>query len=503
MFVLPTTNINTESEPGFVSFLLILDQSSGFEELETWLADVDFGNFTFAICGGLRTDNYWLDNSTRLNTLKRYGKTIPVTSFMASMLPVERESIIEQLIENWIVKVGYSPKGFFDFQPDTYTLDFMAGKNVSYVVGYCFDQYSTDWMSERGGWQLPYYAHHDHALKPNMNSSGLVVFPHLCWDWSASFTVTHQLCTHPLGLKEAFNENMTRAETYFYDLIDGTLDACDPFGFVSVQYEWCWAGITGGISDYARNWTKNLLNTRPYIFWTYEDTATWFRTNYAKTPDYSVDFVSPYNNDRIEWFYCQTFRVARANGKVVSYVQYDEQGDDSFLTSFATVDFSSPATPRNCIDTSLNFTIDALGGGLYRNPITDDAVAFKDKLKEFPQHYGGEIAVYVSPLLPILAVLIMAVALILHARFKEWEHVRCEALRIVLRGAKGFLAEYAGAVFVVGFQVLFLTAACLLIRGDPALASEVATYAYYLLGLGIALQAVLFMKGKRESNASE
>lgn len=52
----------------------------------------------------------------------------------------------------------------FDFQPDTYTVNYCETKNMTYVTGYCFDQYAVDWMTERGGWQSPYYASHDHIL---------------------------------------------------------------------------------------------------------------------------------------------------------------------------------------------------------------------------------------------------------------------------------------------------------------------------------------------------
>jgi len=502
LFFMPSIKIEAEPNTKFVSFLLILDQGSGYEELGRWLTDIGFNNFTFAVCGALEARNYWLDNSTRLNTLKNYGKLIPATLYMASMTPNERAKIVDDLISTWITKVGYSPKGFFDFQPDTYTANYLEEKNVSYVVGYCFDQYAIDWMTERGGWQLPYYAHHSNVLRPNdVESHGIVVFPHLCWDWSASFTTTHLLCTHPLPLKNVFNDNMTKAETYFQDLIDSGLGASEPLGLVSVQFEWVWAGINGGMKDYAKNWIKNLLATKSVEFWTYEDIATWFKANYALTPAYSVNFVSPYNNEKIEWYYCRKFRIARANGNVVSYVEYNAQADDIFLTSFKP-NFFSTSFPGNCIDTSLSFTIDALGGGLYRNPVLNTPFPFEGQLSQFPATYrtsNSPDSFFLLVLLTSSAFLAVTI-LLLHMRSTAANYMTLRKSRTVFSKVKRFLTKNLWTVLFAGFLTLFLTSAVLLVQGNSALANIVALCAFSLLVTDVVLQVILVIRRGKDGS---
>lgn len=503
LFLIPSIKVEAEHNDKFVSFLLILDQGSGYEELENWLTDIRFNNFTFAVCGALEAENYWLDNSTRLNTLKNYGKLIPVTLYMASMTPNERAKIVDSLFNIWTTKVGYSPKGFFDFQPDTYTANYLEEKNVSYVVGYCFDQYAIDWMTERGGWQLPYFAHHGNVLRPNsVQSQGIVVFPHLTWDWSASFTATHHLCTHPLALQAVFNGNMTSAETYFQNLIDNTLEACEPLGLVSVQFEWVWAGIDGGIKDYAKIWIKNLLATKPVRFWTYEDIARWFKANYALTPDYSVNFVSPYNNEKIEWYYCQTFRIARINGNVVSYVKYDVQADSPFLTSSLRPDFASPWSLGNCIDTSLSLTIDALGGGLYRSPVADIAFPYEGQLSQFPTHYRTTnlLDLLVLPMLLISFTFLTAIALFLRRRSTATNRTPLGKSTTTFLKVKRFLRKNLWTVLFAGFLTLFLTSAVLLVQGNSALANIVALCAFSLLVTDVVLQVILVIRRGKDGS---
>ncbi len=54
---------------------------------------------------------------------------------------------------------------------------------------------------------------------------------------------------------------------------------------------------------------------------------------------------------------------------MVSSGDYSEQSGDKYLSSFAVINMNEPASISNCIDTSLNFTIDALGGGAFRAPV--------------------------------------------------------------------------------------------------------------------------------------
>ena len=67
-----------------------------------------------------------------------------------------------------------------------------------------------------------------------------------------------------------------------------------------------------------------------------------------------------------------------------------------------------------------------------------------------------------------------------------------------------YLRENPGAFFIIGFQILLLTCAGLLIQGNSALANEVAVYAYYLLVAGVVLQLISFLRHKkREQEENE
>ncbi|MCJ7424442.1 hypothetical protein MUP01_09280 [Candidatus Bathyarchaeota archaeon] len=61
---------------------------------------------------------------------------------------------------------------------------------------------------------------------------------------------------------------------------------------------------------------------------------------------------------------------------------------------------------------------------------------------------------------------------------------------------KGYLVKNPGAVFIVAFQTLLLTCAGLLVQGKPAVASDVAAYAYWLLVTGVILQVISFLRNK-------
>jgi hypothetical protein len=394
---------DTSLHPNFVSFVIILDQPGYFEELKGWLDDVDFHNFTFAVWSeswyGKNLSDYWLLNSTRLNTLKDYGVLIPQTFWMQQYEPLERQAIIDNIIDDWENIVGYAPKGIFDFQPDTYTLNYCETRGIEYVVGYCFDQYAVDWMTERGGWQLPYYASHVHALVPNnVTSHGMVVLPHEVWDWVSSFTVTHNLHTHPLSLiGSIFGGNATQAENYFLDLIDRSLEA-EPFGFATMQFEWVWH-CKYGVQNSVKDWIKTLLSARNYEFWSCEDFTRWFKKEYETTPNYSINFRSPYDGQEIEWYYCQDFRIARIGDKVTSYVEYNKQKPDKFLTTtFAPNTSLSPNIVENSIDDSLSFEINGLGGGECRSPILDSGTTYTGELSEFPLQYVPEMPSLIAPL---------------------------------------------------------------------------------------------------------
>jgi hypothetical protein len=267
VFFIPTY-LSQSDTPKFVSISIILDNAKGYEELENWLETVQFHNFTFVIDPNFQM--YWLDNQTRCDTMKSFGKIIPLLGYMQLYDTTTRKLIVDNLIQDWQAKLNQKPAGFFCFQPDTYTVNYLAERDITYVQGYCFDQYLGDYMTMRGGWQMPYLADKLHANKPSRNETGVVILPHVTWDWIASFTESPELNTHILNLKSFFKGNMTLAQNYFFDLIDSTLYASKPFGFVSVQFEWCWAALDGDLIEFAQDWIEELLKKKEYTCWSYE-----------------------------------------------------------------------------------------------------------------------------------------------------------------------------------------------------------------------------------------
>lgn len=64
---------------------------------------------------------------------------------------------------------------------------------------------------------------------------------------------------------------------------------------------------------------------------------------------------------------------------------------------------------------------------------------------------------------------------------------------------KRYLRENLGTPFIIGFQVLLLVCAFLLVKGNSVMADEVVVYAYYLLVAGVLLQLICFYKdGEKE-----
>jgi len=75
--------------------------------------------------------------------------------------------------------------------------------------------------------------------------------------------------------------------------------------------------------------------------------------------------------------------------------------------------------------------------------------------------------------------------------------------REFLPKAKRYFRDNLGAAFVIGFQVLLLTAAGLLVVGNSALANGVALYAYYLLVVGVVLQFVSYLRSRGKESEQE
>lgn len=367
----------SEDKMKFVSFGLILE-TGGYEQLKPWLEYVGCHSFTFAVSDCA----YWIENATRLATLKDWGELVPCPGYYEQYLSLSaRASEVHTYVDYWVNHVGYRPRGWFSFMPDTYYVNCLASENVSYFQGYCFDQFGVDTLTMRGGWQLPYYTHPLHVLRPNdMSPGGVVMFPHVTFDWISSFFVNHDLSTHPLSIMNMYPNDESAQARYFQALITNSLDASLPFGFVSVQFEWNWAGIEHNCADRTEVWFKNLISDYPYQFWKYGDVADWFRANYDYTPSYRVVFSSPYDSEEIEWYYDLRARVAWSDGKVLSYIDYKQQGNDPY--------FTESASYRDALDDSLTFTVDALGGGINRAPPATSWFPYSGDLSCIEDYFG-------------------------------------------------------------------------------------------------------------------
>jgi len=68
---------------------------------------------------------------------------------------------------------------------------------------------------------------------------------------------------------------------------------------------------------------------------------------------------------------------------------------------------------------------------------------------------------------------------------------------------KGYFSENYGAPLVIGFTILLMAAAGLLIAGNSTLAGNIALIAYCLLVFGVVLQAVSLARNRGETAEEE
>jgi len=352
----------------YVNFALV-----DFDDFYGWVSAFP-SNYTFIL------DNWGSLNATQAGWLKSQAELIPALSYMQAWTPAVRVSYIDSLLTDWKRMFGSYPKGIFSFQPDTFLVNYTAQKyGVEYWHGTCFDQYISDYMTQRGGWQLPYYASETHVLRPNTDDGGVAILPHETWDWVASFTDNAQILTHPLwgGIVPD-----AQVASYVLEIINRTLNGVSPFGYSTFMFEYDWVKaknrlwITEEIIGNLTSWDNiELLKLG--------EVTDWFKATYDSTPTYRVNFQSPYSNATIDWYYSTDCRVARVGNYVVSFVDYAVQGSDTFLTTNATVDFESEKSATNCIDDSLNFTINALGGATLKAPVTTSSKYYIGDLANF------------------------------------------------------------------------------------------------------------------------
>lgn len=361
----------------------IMVYNASFDTFAQWIGPYSsFHNYTFII-NPEEGDYIWLtDNKTRVDFLTSLGEVIPATPYAIQQYTLQsRIDIFNLTINEWKDKLGYAPVGFFMYQPDTYSLNFLRANGINYSMGYCFDQYVVDHMTMRGGWQLPYYANSQNALIPeNRTEGGIVVLPWLTWDWIDSFTLSH------LYESETIASPAANPSEYVTSLIERNLDSCSPISYSAFSFDFDWYYSQGALT-YAGMVLGNLLRNDSYQKYSCGNFTNWFKTHYSATPAYTVNFASPNSGESIEWFYNMQCRVARYNGVVVSYVDYTNQLVDKYLTTTSNINWSSPSSSTNCINTSLNFTVDALGGGQYRAPTISTGVPYSGNLLDFPEYY--------------------------------------------------------------------------------------------------------------------
>lgn len=381
------TDVKSYSDhSNFISISVIIDKNQDFDDLYSWLTSVNYTKFTFVIYS-FPNESYILDNSTRVNILKQYGEIIPRLPYYQQNNTSERERMIDDELKKYNDTVGYSPKGIMDFVPDTYSANYALSKGVEYYQGYCFDQYAIDYITQRGGFQMPYYASPAHILVPSTTGGGIVVLPHSTWDWVASFTANQNLQAHVDNLMTIFYNNRTLAKNYFLSFIDNTFSGSQPFGFINFQFEWSWT-LSWNNTDVAKDWITTLMTEYSQSLVTYEEFVDWFKLNYPTTPEYRINFTSPYDQERIEWYYSNESRVARIGSYVVSYVDYTMQLSDKYLNQTATINWPGNASdPKNCVDDSLTFYVDALGGGLLRHPPSTLPIPYTGDLRDFSKYY--------------------------------------------------------------------------------------------------------------------
>ncbi len=352
------------------------------QEILDWLEKTNFRKWNL-IC-----ESQIAQNVTFAYGLLEYGEIVafPTLSFRRGMPnPQDRIKSLQECYDSFD-KIGIRPRGFFLFQPDTLMLNYAQDVlDMRYFTGYCFEQYAVDYMSMRGGWQLPYYHNHDHTLKPAKDNDGLVVYPHLTWDWISSLTVSHHLNTHPLDIICMYPTN-TEVIQYAVKTIYRNLEL-QPFGYATVMFEYDWVKAYSeqrapGLLD---EFTNALLQEFGWCGRTYSQTTGLFRALYLKTPTYHFEYTSPYDDQTVEWYYDTNCRIARVGTEIRSYIEFDGQ-KDPFLKS-SRISEQTPDIHTSKSNNSLRFNIDDLGGGEYRAPSRGNSVPYNGQLEDFPRFY--------------------------------------------------------------------------------------------------------------------
>ena len=337
-----------------------------------------------------------LMNQSLVEFMKSRGEIIPMFSYLQLKTPREREHYVDHYIELCRERVGVYPNGSFTFQPDTYTANYLLLRyGMKYVAGYSFDQYLIDYMTMRGGWQVPYFARIDNIMVPSDQRS-IVVFPHLTWDWIARYTRSHNFNTHPQNAYVALGGDKTKTLEYLKALVDETLGNLSPFGYATVIFEFRSLGLDWGLKDLMHEYYKWLLSRADIKLLTFSKTVQWFEKTFDGTPEYNIAFKSPATGEEVEWHFTPGYRIAKVGLSIKSFVNYGVQGPDPYLKHAAYVNIGLNPSKANHVDTSLTLIIDDLGGG-YGNPRPNgDGVVLVVPVWLFSQIYGGKAAYLVA-----------------------------------------------------------------------------------------------------------
>ena len=435
-------------------------------------------------------------NTTLINFLRQRGEVLAQTFYPQLYSPGDREKSID-FLKTTFDSIGAPTSGIFMFQPDTYTLNYAKTKGFTHCVGYCFDQYRIDHMTMKGGWQLPYYHNENNSLRPSEKNDGLVVYPHLTWDWAASLTVSHQCCTHILGVRyDLFPQDDERSARYIFDLVKANLNSVEPFGYATYMFEWNWAVNQLNLSDYSRVVTAEIIKEFGSYAKTYKETTEWFRRAYpTETPTYHFTFTSPYDGSTAEWYFNKVCRIARIEGQVRSYVLYVNQ-TDRFLEQPSTINWSNP---NSAVDNSLSFVIDDLGGGRYRDIPHGGSRFFDGDLEDFPTIDQSQSPLWKA--LPAISIVASGMA----TSVLRWKQRGQRAMRVIRHNflknssrVRRYLTKKPYVFLVIVFQVLILMSGTFLVQGNPELANNLAIWGFCFLIVGVLLRAISLAKHEED-----
>jgi len=364
--------------------IIIQDGSaSAYNDLVEFINDLpEFSKYDFYVKYDDARQIY--DNSTWITFLQSKGKIIPVLGWTQLHDPTWRENHVDVVFEKHRQAVGAYPKGFADFQPDTYTANYARQTyNITFISMQIFEQWVIDWMTTLGNWQCPYFANEKNVILPSADK-GVVMLPHLTWDWICRNTKNHQWGSHPGGLYEVC-EDEDEMLNYLKGLCNRTLNHLQPFGFFVTMFE---NTFPHAYNDYYRSWYEWLL-TQNYDFMTCDEIAEYINNNFDETPTYKIEYTPPKMTEEtrtIEWLFSKNYRIARLNGSYIcSFIDYTKnQPPDPYTDRLALLNVFTSPSQTNCFWYSANYIIDDWRGAPNGSQLpTKKGWTFEESLEDF------------------------------------------------------------------------------------------------------------------------